>query len=119
MSHSLLVLLLLASYLPACTSYQVMADPVAGIELSPVPVEKARITLHAGRRFVLTAPYIDGDSLRGLSSRSDPTSVAVADVEKLEVGESWHVPTVLLVLGGLVVAAGLAIGIAAAVLPGE
>ena len=100
----LIAAILLAAYLPACTSSRVLADPAADLQTSPKPVKKAWVTLQSGAHFQLTSPYVAGDSLRGISELSRPTSVAMADVVKVEVTEVNEVKTVGLVIGSAVVA---------------
>jgi hypothetical protein len=104
---------LLAAFLPACTSYQVMADPASGLQAPPKPVKEARVTLKNGSVFELDSPRVDGDSLRG-TLEGQATSVAWADVTGVEVRKTSAVKTTALVLGvGLfAVAAGAAIAVA-------
>jgi hypothetical protein len=99
----LLATILLASYLPACTSYTLIADPASGLQVSPKPVTAARVTLRSGERIVLKAPWVDGDSLRGASTAGTPRSVALADVGFVEAGRSDGVKTAGLVVGVLAV----------------
>ena len=94
--------ILLAVHLPACTSYQTLADPVADLQASPKPVKKVWVTLQSGAHFQLTSPYVAGDSLRGVSELSRATSVPMADVVKVEVREVSEGKTALLVLSGIV-----------------
>ena len=101
-STRLVAAILLAAYLPACSSYRVLADPAVDLQASPKPVKKAWITLQSGAHFQLTSPYVEGDSLRGVSELSRPTSVAMADVVKVEVREVSEGKTALLVLSGIV-----------------
>jgi hypothetical protein len=103
--------ILLAAYLPACTSYQTLADPAANLQASATPVKKVWITLQSGAHFQLTSPYVEGDSLRGVSELSRPTSVAMADVVKVEVREVNEIKTVGLVIGSAVVAFWAVVGL--------
>jgi hypothetical protein len=105
------VAILLAACLPACSSYRALADPAADLQTSPKPVKKAWVTLQTGAHFQLTSPYVDGDSLRGVSELSRPTSVAMADVVKVEVREVNEIKTVGLVIGSAVVAFWVVVGL--------
>jgi hypothetical protein len=110
-STRLVAAILLAAYLPACSSYRVLADPAVDLQASPKPVKKAWITLQSGAHFQLTSPYVEGDSLRGVSELSRPTSVAMADVVKVEVREVNEIKTVGLVIGSAVVAFWAVVGL--------
>lgn len=99
----LVAAILLATYLPACTSYQAMAAPTVELQAPPKPVQEARLTLASGERFELRAPRVYGDSLGGLDMNGKPRSVALADVTKVEVQRANATATVGLVLGGLLV----------------
>jgi len=100
----LVATLLLAVYLPSCTSYHVLADPAADFQASATPVKKVWVTLQSGAHFQLTSPYVEGDSLRGGSELSRPTSVAMTDVVNVEVRNLSEGKTALLILSGIVVA---------------
>lgn len=106
--------ILLLAYLPACTSYQVIADPSTGLQASPKPIEEARITLRTGERFELNAPGVYGDSLRGIPHQGSAKIVAMGDVSKMEVRRPSTGKTVGLVLGIVVVGGLIAGGIALA-----
>jgi hypothetical protein len=103
----------LAAYLPACTSYHVLADPAAAMTSAPKPIEKARITMANGKRFEMTNVRIAGDSLRGSGYGVGERGIALSDIKKLEVAKPDAAKTVALVLGiGALV--GLTIAFAAA-----
>jgi hypothetical protein len=106
--------ILLAAYLPACTGYQVMADPSTGLQASPKPVKEARVTLRTGERFELMSPRVDGDSLRGVPAGGPARSVALADVATVEVRKGSTGKTLALVLGVTAVVGLVALVIAAA-----
>lgn len=91
--------MVLAAYMPACTSYHVLADPAAAIAESPKPIDKARITLVNGKRFEMTKVRVEGDSLRGLGYGVGDRGIALADIKKLEVAKPDAGKTVALVLG--------------------
>ena len=104
--------LLLLAYLPACTSYQALADPAASLQASATPVKKVWVTLQSGARFQLTSPYLEGDSLRGVSELSRPTSVAMSTVQQVEIWKHSGGKTVLLVAIVVVVVPVLTVAIA-------
>jgi hypothetical protein len=105
--------MVLAAYMPACTSYHVLADPAAAIAAAPKPIDKARVTLVNGQRFEMTKVRVDGDSLRGSGYGVGERGIALADIKKLEVAKPDAAKTVGLVLGiGAFV--GLTVAVAAA-----
>ena len=75
-------LLLLACYLPACSSWQVRGEPVPPI-VADHPAE-IQVTLDDGSKVMLKQPVIRGDTLSGLASRptwnspDSPTILATA-----------------------------------------
>ena len=75
-------LLLLACYLPACSSWQVRGEPVPLI-VADHPAE-IQVTLDDGSKVMLKQPVIRGDTLSGLASRptwnspDSPTILATA-----------------------------------------
>jgi hypothetical protein len=101
----LVAALLLAAYLPACTSYRALADPASGLQASLKPIEEARITLETGERFTLRFPQITDDSLRGSLDEGAARSVALTTVSEVEVRKHSAAKTVALVFGVVAVAA--------------
>lgn len=95
--------ILLAAYLPACTSYQAMTAPATELQAPPKPIRAARITLSSGERFELRTPLVYGDSIRGFNLKGQAENVAMADVTKVEVKKVSASKTVGLVLGTVVV----------------
>lgn len=77
--------ILLAVTLPACTGYQTVADPEAGIGTSPMQLDQARVTPWIGERFKLTSPEIFGDSLRGFLADGTVRTVGLIDVKQFEM----------------------------------
>lgn len=106
--------LLLLAYLPACTSYQTMTDPVGGLQ--PKSVEKARVTTDSGKRFEIMFPRVNGDSLQGTTRDGAPVSVAMANVREVEVRAPSDTKVVLLVFGILLLTAGAVIGVLAIII---
>lgn len=104
--------------LPACTSYQTLADPVSGLQASPKPVKKARVTVDSGIRFEVRSPRVNGDSLQGTSRDGAPVSVPLAAVQKVEVREPGGATDVLLAVGILLLTAGAVIGVIAIIAGG-
>jgi len=107
----LIAALLLVVSLPACTSYQVMGDPVAGLQAEPMQVKNVRVTLRTGEQFNLKSPHIYGDSLQGASKGSPARSVALADVAAVEVRGTSEIKTAGLVIGSAAVAVWAVIGV--------
>jgi hypothetical protein len=108
----------LVVYLPACTSYHALADPVAGLRAPVKPIERARITLGTGERFELKSPVVSGDSLSGIREGSGPMILALADVAKAEVRKPDSNKTFGLVVGIVALAAVTAHFVTMAVLSG-
>jgi hypothetical protein len=105
--------LVLAAYMPACTSYHVLADPAAAIAESPKPIDKVRITMVNGKRFEMTKARVEADSLRGLGYGVGERGIALSDIKQVEVAKPSPEKTVGLVLGiGAFV--GLTVAVAAA-----
>jgi len=97
---------ILLLWMPACTSYQTLADPVAGLQPSPKPVKKVRVTLQGGEQFELDWPDLAGDSLRGVVRKGSIRSVVLADVTTVEIRVANANKTGFLVVA-LIVAAGV------------
>ena len=80
--------LLLAAYLPACTSYQATSQPLAKLTAAPQPAKLLCITQRNGVRVEVRAPRVVGDSLfgtnaaRGMADR--PVAIAMADIQSTE-----------------------------------
>ena len=110
--------ILLAAYLPACTSYQATIQPLAALMATPKPPERVRVTTTAGAKFVVDAPRVVNDSLFGttvaVDSKGAPTTRAVAmpiaDIRTAEVRKADGTATMMLVVGivGTVVLLGVA-----------
>jgi hypothetical protein len=81
----LIAAILSAVILTACTGYQTVADPEAGLEPSPLQLDQARITLWTGERFKLDSPQVFGDSVSGLQQDKSVRRLALADVKKFEM----------------------------------
>ena len=99
--------LLLAAYLPACTSYQATTQPLAELTATPKPPEHLRVTTTAGAKFIVDAPRVVNDSLFGttvaVDSKGTPTTKAVAmpiaDIRTAEVQKSDGSTAVIVVVG--------------------
>lgn len=112
--------ILLAAYLPACTSYQATTQPLAELTASPKPPEHLRVTTNAGAKFTVDAPRVVNDSLFGttvaVDSKGTATTRAVAmplsDVRTAEVQKSDGSSTAMLVVG--IVGALVVLGVVAA-----
>ena len=111
--------ILLAAYLPACTSYQATTQPLAELTASPKPPEHVRVTTTAGAKFTVDAPRVVNDSLFGttatVDSKGTPTTRTVAmplsDVRTAEVQKSDGSKTAILLAG--VAAIGVLLAVAA------
>lgn len=79
------VLLLLAATLPACGLYQVVSDLAVSAQADPHSVRQARVTVWTGERFELTAINLQEEFMRGTTVDGDTLTVAMTDVEKMEV----------------------------------
>lgn len=103
---------LLAAYLPACTSYHVLADPAVALQPAPDMPGQIRVTTTDGRKILVKMPTIYGDSLRGMSELTQPMSLAVADISTVEVPK----PSLSKSIGlGLGIAVGVGVIVGAAV----
>ena len=109
---------LLAAYLPACTSYQATTQPLAELTATPKPPEHLRVTTNDGAKFVVDAPRVVNDSLFGttvaVDSKGTPTTKAVAsplaDIRTAEEKKADGTSTMMLVVG--VVGAMVLVGVA-------
>lgn len=112
--------ILLAAYLPACTSYQAATQPLVQLTTTPTPPEHLRVTTTAGKRFVVDAPRVVNDSLFGttavVDAKGTPTTKAVAmplsEIRTAEVRKADGGATAMLVAG--VVGVVILLGVAAA-----
>lgn len=113
-------LLLLAAYLPACTSFQATTQPLAELTAAPKPPEHLRVTTNDGAVVEVDGPRVVNDSLFGTTvvtgARGEPSMKAVAiplaGIRTVEVKKSDGSGTMMLVVG--VAAALVLLGVAAA-----
>ena len=81
--------LMLAVYLPACTSFQATSQPLAELTASPKPVGRVCITKRNGVRVEVWEPRVAADSLVGASAASGAEArriaIALADIQATEV----------------------------------
>jgi hypothetical protein len=113
-------LLLLAAYLPACTSYQATTQPVAELTATPKPPEHLRVTTNEGVVVEVDGPRVVNDSLFGTTvasgPRGEPATKAVAiplsGIRTVEVKRPDGSKTTILVIG--IVGAMVLLGVAAA-----
>ena len=113
-------LLLLAAYLPACTSYQATTQPVAELTAAPKPPEHLRVTTTDGAQIDVNDPRVANDTLYGSTwttgaggeQRAGVMTIPLADIRTVEVRKSDGTKTLLLVGGFVAVTliAGLALG---------
>lgn len=107
-ARALLSMLVLVSYLNACSRWQVQAAPTTSV-LTKHPGKDVRVTTAEGQRIKLQKPTIIGDTVVG---RRDTTTVAIPlqSVREVAVRRTDVARTALLIVGiGAVafVAAGL------------
>ncbi len=92
--------LLLLLYLPACTSWQVgKTSPEQLFEDDPP--EKVRVTQTDGSLIELMSPEVRADSLVG-TVKGDTVSIALSEVQKVEVRRPDSTRTGILVAGIMV-----------------
>ncbi len=109
----LIACILLPCYLVACTSWKTQ-------EVSPQQVltdeqpDKVRVSLTDGSQVVLEEPVVSGDTLIGFE-QDVQKSILLADVSALELREGDGGKTTLAIIGGVILAGGLALGVAYAV----
>jgi hypothetical protein len=91
-----------------------LAEPAPGAPATALP-EQIRVYLADGRVVRLKYASVEGDSLRGISTRSGhrPLAFAVKDVRAIEARRASTGKTVLFVFGTVVLAAGILVLIAA------
>jgi len=77
--------LFLAAMLSACGLYQVVSGLAVGAQADPHAVRQARITVWTGERFELTAIELQEEFMRGTTVEGDTVTVAMTEVEKMEV----------------------------------
>jgi hypothetical protein len=109
--------LLLAAYLPACTSFQSTSQPLAELTAPPKPVNKVRVTTTAGRAIEVDAPRVVNDTLFGSAwtagsggkQVTEAVALPLADIRTVEVKKSDGTTTALLLVGIVGVVALLAV----------
>ena len=102
--------LVLAAYLPACTSYQATTQPVAELTAAPKPPSKLRVTTTDGAVVEVDEPRVANDTLYGSTwttgaggkQSAGVMTIPIANIRTVEVRKSDGTKTVLLV-GGIVV----------------
>lgn len=108
--------LLLVLHIVGCTSYHVLADPVASLQAPPKPIKKVRVTIDTGKRFEIMSPHLSGDSIQGSLRDGSAVSVPMKTVQAAELRRPDGTKTFLLTFGVILALAGAAIGIAALIL---
>ena len=113
--------LLLASYLPACTSYQATTHPLVSLTAEPEPVSQLIITTADSTRIKIRSPRVAGDTLHGYTKvhHNDTTWVAIplSEIRVTKVRKSDPVETAILAV--TVTAAILVVGYGAFVIANE
>jgi hypothetical protein len=95
--------LLLAAYLPACTSFQGTAEPVASLTVPPKPAEQLRVTTFDGALVRVAAPRVAHDTLYGYIGAVEPGAATVAiplsSIHLVEVQKNNTMGTILVTTG--------------------
>jgi len=102
-------LLLLAAYLPACTSYQATTQPVAELTAAPNAPSHLRVTTSNGATVEVDEPRVVNDTLYGSTwttgaggkQSAGVMTIPLADIRTVEVKKGDATKTLLLV-GGIV-----------------
>jgi hypothetical protein len=103
-------LLLLAAYLPACTSFRPAPEPLTALNAGSKPVKQVRVVTTNGAQIDVNAPRVANDTLFGTTWMTGPggkqvseaVAISVADLRTVEVRRSDGGKTALLI-GGIVV----------------
>jgi hypothetical protein len=101
-------LLLLAAYLPACTSYHQTEQPLAQLTVAPKPVSRLCITKRNGVRVEVLEPRVISDSLVGLTTTpgqaAGRVAIPLAEIQSTEVRkfDAGKTVAVLVIIGGSV-----------------
>jgi hypothetical protein len=102
---------LLAAYLPACTSFQSTSQPLAELTASPEGVDQVKVVTAGGARVDVWAPWVEADTLRGYhekpSSGVASFAIPLSDIKAIEVRKTDVGPTVILVGVGALLIAGM------------
>jgi hypothetical protein len=95
MHRAVLWTLLSATMLAACTSWQVQSVSPEQLIADEQP-STVRVLLQDGGRVVVNSPRISADSLLGVTRRSQPASVLLANISELAVRRTSVLKTVVL-----------------------
>jgi hypothetical protein len=109
--------LLLAAYLPACTSFQTTNQPLTELTAPPQPVKTVRVTTTAGTSIEVDAPRVVNDTLFGSTWTAGssgkqavaPVVIPLGDIRTVEARKSDGTTTALVVVGIVGVVALLAV----------
>ena len=95
--------LLLAAYLPACTSYRSTSQSLPELTASPQSLSQVRVTTNAGTPVEVWSARVISDTLRGFA---DPpgtwqrvVSIPLSEIREVEVRKTDPVKTTLAVVG--------------------
>lgn len=102
-------LVLLAAYLPACTSYRATTQPLAEVTAAPTAPAHIRVTTTAGAQIEVDSPRVANDTLYGSTwvtgpggqQRAGIMTIPISDIRTVEVKKGDGMKTLLLV-GGIV-----------------
>lgn len=104
-------MLLLAAYLPACTSYHGTDQSLLVLTAPPTPVERVRVTTVEGVPLQVWSPHVAGDSLHGFTKTHGRgttwVAVPLSEIRSVEVQKVDALTT----LGGVVLAGAVVFGV--------
>jgi hypothetical protein len=93
-----LSLLVLVSYLSACTSWQVQTAPASSV-LTKYAGKDVRVTTVGGQRTKIRQPTISGDSLIGRGRDTTAVAIPLSEVREVAVKRTSVTRTALLIVG--------------------
>ena len=99
-------LLPLMPFATACTTVAMVQSPTEFISTKTPPI--VWVTKTDNTVVPITQPRVRGDSLAGLADGQDPITLPLSSVQSMRARQPAHGKTRLLVIGSIVVAAGMA-----------
>ena len=90
----------------ACTAMATVQSPTEFISTKTPPI--VWVTKTDNTVVPITQPQVRGDSLAGLADGQDPITLPLSSVQSMRARQPAHGKTRLLVIGSIVVAAGMA-----------
>ena len=96
---------LLIAFLPACTSYRSIEDPVPVVRAEKEPITRIRLTLQNGERVELVQARVSGDTVYGALKGGESRTIPLANAAKVELRRNNPDKTAGFVLGATVLTA--------------